>query len=84
MLGEDGLLLFNRSVMSDSLGPHGLQHARLPCPSTTSRDLLKLMSIESMMPKPAVLGQGDTRLQELRGYGAGSWSQSKWSWTQEI
>ena len=23
------------SVVSDSLGPHGLQHARLPCPSTT-------------------------------------------------
>ena len=27
------LLLFNRSVMSDSLRPRGLQHARLPCPS---------------------------------------------------
>ena len=23
--------------MSDSLGPHGLQHARLPCPSPTAR-----------------------------------------------
>ena len=28
-------LLFSRSVMSDSLWPHGLQHARLPCPSST-------------------------------------------------
>ena len=27
------LLLFSRSVMSNSLRPHGLQHARLPCPS---------------------------------------------------
>ena len=27
------LLLFSHSVMSDSLWPHGLQHARLPCPS---------------------------------------------------
>ena len=27
------LLLFSCSVMSDSLRPHGLQHARLPCPS---------------------------------------------------
>ena len=27
------LLLFSRSVMSDSLQPHGLQHSRLPCPS---------------------------------------------------
>ena len=27
------LLLFSRSVMSHSLWPHRLQHARLPCPS---------------------------------------------------
>ena len=27
---------FSRSVMSDSLGPHGLQHSRLPCQSPTS------------------------------------------------
>ena len=26
---------FSRSVMSNSLRPHGLQHARLPCPSPT-------------------------------------------------
>ena len=26
---------FNRSVVSDSLPPYGLQHARLPCPSPT-------------------------------------------------
>ena len=26
---------FSRSVMSDSLWPHGLQYARLPCPSPT-------------------------------------------------
>ena len=31
------LLLFSRSVMSDSLQPHGLQHARLPCPSPPPR-----------------------------------------------
>ena len=31
------LLLFSRSVMSNSLQPHGLQHARLPCPSPTPR-----------------------------------------------
>ena len=33
------------SVVSDSLGLHGLQHDRLPCPSQ-----LKFMSIESVMP----------------------------------
>ena len=27
------LLLFSHSVLSNSLRPHGLQHARLPCPS---------------------------------------------------
>ena len=31
------LLLFSHSVMSDSLGPHGLQHSRLPCPSPYPR-----------------------------------------------
>ena len=30
-------LLFSRSVVSDSLQPHGLQHARLPCPSPCPR-----------------------------------------------
>ena len=29
--------LFRCSVMSDSLGPHGLQHARLPCRSLSPR-----------------------------------------------
>ena len=28
---------FTCSDVSDSLGPHGLQHARLPCPSPTPR-----------------------------------------------
>ena len=28
---------FSLSVMSDSLQPHGLQHARFPCPSPTPR-----------------------------------------------
>ena len=29
-------ILFSRSVVSDPLQPHGLQHARLPCPSPSS------------------------------------------------
>ena len=28
---------FSRTLVSDSLQPHGLQHARLPCPSPTPR-----------------------------------------------
>ena len=31
------LLFFSSSVMSDSLWPHELQHARLPCPSLSPR-----------------------------------------------
>ena len=31
------LLLFSCSVVSDSLQPYGLQHARLPCPSPSPR-----------------------------------------------
>ena len=37
---------FSHSVMSDSLWPHELQHARLPCPSPTPG----VYSIESIIP----------------------------------
>ena len=36
--------------MSDSLWPHEPQHARPPCPITNSWSLLKLMSIELVIP----------------------------------
>ena len=39
--------MFNLKVMSDSFQPHGLRHSRLPC---ASLNLLKLTSIESVMP----------------------------------
>ena len=38
---------FSGSVVSDSLQPHGLQHARLPCPSPTPR----------VQPNPCPLSQ---------------------------
>ena len=41
---------FSCSVVSDSLRPRGLQHARPPCPSPTPGVYSKLMSIESLMP----------------------------------
>ena len=42
---------FSHSVVSDSLRPHGLKQARPPSLSITSSwSLLKLMSIESVMP----------------------------------
>ena len=30
---------FRQAVVSDSLQPHGLQHARIPCPSLTLPEL---------------------------------------------
>ena len=41
---------FSHSVMSDSLRPHGLQHAKPPWSITNSQSLLKLLSIELVMP----------------------------------
>ena len=43
------LVQFSCSVVPSSLWPHGLQHARLPCHHQL-QILLKLMSIESVMP----------------------------------
>ena len=36
-LTSESVSQFSHSVMSDSLRPHELQHARLPCPSQTPR-----------------------------------------------
>jgi len=41
---------FSCSVVSFSLRPHGLHHARPPCLFTNSQSLLKLVPIESVMP----------------------------------
>ena len=41
---------FIHSVVSDSLRPHGLQHARLYCPSPTARTCSNSCPIESVMP----------------------------------
>ena len=38
------------SLMYDSLQPHELQQSRLPYPWTISQSMLRLMSIESVMP----------------------------------
>ena len=41
--------MFSRSVVSDSLQPHGLQHTRLPCPSPSPRARSNSCPIASMM-----------------------------------
>ena len=41
---------FSYTVMSDSLRPHGLKHARPPYPIANSWSLPKFMSIELVMP----------------------------------
>ena len=43
------MVQFSHSVVSDSLRPQGLQHARPPCPSPTRR-ICSFMSIELVMP----------------------------------
>ena len=40
-MAAEGSILFSCSVMSDSFQPHGLQHARLLCPSPTPVDCSK-------------------------------------------
>ena len=44
-----GFSLFSHSVLSYSLRPRGLRHARLPCPSLFP-SLLNLRFLESVMP----------------------------------
>ena len=41
---------FSSSVMPGSLQPHGLQHSQASLSITNSQSLLKLMSIESVIP----------------------------------
>ena len=43
------LLLFSFSVMSDSLRPHGQQHAGLPCPSLSPGVCSSSCSLKSML-----------------------------------
>ena len=45
-----GSVEFSRSVVSNSLQPYELQHARPHCPSSTSRVYLNLCPIELVMP----------------------------------
>ena len=42
--------MFSRSVVSDSLQPHGLQHTRPPCPSPFPEFAQTRGSIEPVMP----------------------------------
>ena len=42
---ETSSVQFSHSVMSDSLWPNGLQHARCSCPSPTPRDYLNSCSL---------------------------------------
>ena len=44
------IVQFSCSVVSDSLPPHGLQYGQASLSITNSQSLLKLVSIESVMP----------------------------------
>ena len=43
-------MLFSRSVVSHSLRPHGLQHARLLCPLPTPKVCSNSRPLQSVMP----------------------------------
>ena len=43
-------MLFSRSVVSHSLRPHGLQHARLLCPLPTPKVCSNSCPLQSVMP----------------------------------
>ena len=47
---QDQFSQFSRSVVSDSLQPHGLQHTRPPCSSPTPGTYSNSPSIQSVMP----------------------------------
>ena len=49
-LQEQGAVQFSRSVVSNSLRPHGLQHCQASLSITNSRSLPRLMSFELVMP----------------------------------
>ena len=49
------LLLFSPPIVSNSLRPHGRQHARPPCPSPSSRSSPKFMFIPSVMPSSPLI-----------------------------
>ena len=53
---------FSRSVMSDSLQPHGRQHARLPCPSPTPRTCSDLSSRTQCVVRAGPLDRGKKTL----------------------
>ena len=55
MLSRFSSVQFSHSVMSDSLRPHGLQHARLPCPSPTPRTAIQPSHpLSSMLFLPSI------------------------------
>ena len=83
------LLMFSWSVVSDSLWPHGLQHARLPCPSPSPRVCSNSYPLswwchptiqgitQSSATEDLALGSAAA---ESRGVEPGQWSQEALRW----
>ena len=63
----NGILLFIRSVMSDSLWPHGLQHTRLPCPSPSPRACLNSGPLSRWF-HPTILSSGPQSFPASRSF----------------
>ena len=66
-------LLFSLSFMSNSLGTHGLQHTRLPCPSPSPRvysnscPKLKLMNLLRVCSNSCLNSEGEVVVPEVCG-----------------
>ena len=69
---------FSHSVMSDSLWPNGLQHARPACPSPTPGDCSchGLMSIESVIPSCPLLSPSTPNVNLSQKQGLFKWVSS--------
>ena len=71
------LLLFSCSVVSDSLQPYGLMHARLPCPSLSPgvcSNLCPLMSSDAIQPSHPLSPSSPPALNLSQHQGLFQWS----------
>ena len=59
---------FSCSVMSDSLWPHELQHARLPCPSTTPGVHLEVYSSPERVRETLVWSETHVKIAQSPSY----------------
>ena len=66
---------FSRSVLSDSLRPHGRQHARLPCPLPAPRSCIETIRLECVRmggPSRGIVSNTRGTCKSFSGAGGGA------------